>query len=357
LHESERSSTRADDGLWAVVLAGGIGSRFWPASTRHRPKQLLALASDQPLIADTVERAEAVVDPSRLRILAGEELAVRFRSVLPEFPLEGYWVEPAARGTAPVLAWAAWEIHRRDPDAVMISLHADHRIRPLGAFSDTLAAAAAIAREEDVLVCVGAHPTRPETGYGYLEPGDALTAPGGVRAHRVRAFHEKPDAATAAAYLEHGHLWNTGIFVWKVETFLSEVRRHAPELAACLPLLEKGADAFFAEVPVSVVDTEIMERSDRVATVEALFDWDDVGSWEALTRTLDRDSGGNVSHGDAVVLDGSGNVIYADDGQVVVIGVDDLVVVRTEDRTLVIPRERAADLKTYLDRMREAGDA
>ena len=317
-------------------------------STCERPKQLLPLASERPLIVDTVERARVLVPDDRLRILAGRHLVEPFRTVLNDLSDAAYWIEPEARGTCPVLAWASWEIHRRDPEAVMVSLHADHRVDSLPAFQRTIHAAAEIARRENVLVCVGAVPDRVETGFGHLERGEALETSGETAAHRVKAFHEKPDADTARRYVRDGHLWNTGIFVWKVSTFLSELAEHAPEVSKCLALLDEGVDAFFEAVPVCVVDTAVMERSGRVATVEALFSWDDVGSWEALSRSRPADSDGNVLIGDAVTVDGNGNIVFADHGKVVLFGVDDLVVVRTDDATLVMPRERAAHLKTLL---------
>lgn len=332
-----------------------MGSRFWPVSTRERPKQLLPLASERPLIVDTVERARALVDDEHLLILAGEHLAAPFRRALPDLPEASYMLEPQARGTCPVLAWAAWEVARRDPEAVLVSLHSDHLIRPLSAFLDTVRGAARLARAERLLVTVGVRPDRVETGYGHIQPGPALPAPGGLEAFRVAAFHEKPDADTAERYLEAGYLWNSGIFAWKASVFLEEVVRHAPEVAARLPVLERdGAEAFFAAVPVCVVDTAVMERSDRVACVRATFEWDDVGSWEALSRTRAPDAAGNVVVGAGRMVDASGNVVFADDGDVVLFGVNDLVVVRSGGTTLVLPRARAGDLKSVLGRIGEA---
>ena len=336
------------------MLAGGIGSRFWPVSTRERPKQLLPLGSPRPLIADTVDRARALVPDARIRILAGEHLAAPFRAAVPDLPSAAYLVEPEARGTCPVLAWAAWEICRLDPDAVLVSLHSDHIIRPLDAFRDTVAAAAEVARSQDLLVTVGIRPDRVETGYGHIQPGEDVDAPEGAHAFHVAAFHEKPDAATAKSYVDAGYLWNSGIFVWKASVFLDEVRRHAPDVAACLPLLEtEGPEAFFSSVPVCVVDTAVLERSDRVACVRATFAWDDVGSWEALARTRDPDADGNVILGEGHAVEGRGNVIFAEGGKVVLFGVEDLVVVRSGETTLVLPRGRAADLKALLKRLEE----
>jgi mannose-1-phosphate guanylyltransferase len=338
----------ADRNVWVVVLAGGIGSRFWPVSTPERPKQLLPLASEEPLIADTLARARALVPDARIRILAGEHLARPFATVLGGFPADGYWIEPRARGTAPVLAWGGPKIAALDPDAVMVSLHADHLIRPVDAFEQSVAAAVRVARRENALVCIGVAPDRIETGYGHVEPGSSIEAGDGVQAFRVRAFHEKPDPATAQRYVDQGYLWNTGIFVWKASVLLDELKRHAPEVAPFLPLVAKSDAAFFDAVPVSVIDRAVMERSERVATVRATFTWDDVGSWEALSRSRPADASGNVAVGPARAVDARDNVVFAEQGEVVLFGVRDLVVVRTADKTLVLPRDRAADLKTLL---------
>lgn len=348
---STRSSGSADEHLWILVLAGGIGSRFWPVSTPARPKQLLPLAGPRPLIVDTLERARTLVPDGRLRVLAGPELAEVFRVGIPDLPDTSYMVEPRARGTGPALARAAWEIERVDSDAVLVSLHSDHLIRPLEAFQDTVLGAVHIARTEELLLTIGVVPDRLETGYGHVQPGEPLIAPEGVEAFRVEAFHEKPDAATASRYVDAGYLWNSGIFVWKASVFLDELRRHAPEVSQHLPRLTKGSDAFFESAPDCVVDRAVLERSDRVGMVRATFEWDDVGSWEALLRTREADAAGNVSTGHVQVVDGAGNVSFAEGGRIVLWDVDDLVVVRTDETTLVMPRDRAPDLKELLGRL------
>lgn len=346
------SSPSADASLRIVVLAGGIGSRFWPASTPARPKQLLSLASERPLIVDTVRRATGLVSADRLGILTGEHLVGPFRSVLPDLPDESYWVEPRARGTGPVLAWAAHRIHREDPRAVMISLHADHVIEPEEAFLELLRGTARLAAERDLLFTVAVPPTRPETGYGYIRPGDPLPAGAGLEAWTVGAFVEKPDRTTAEAYLQDGYLWNSGIFVWPVARFLDEVREHAPEIGRHLPLLDRDeVKAFFDNVPAISVDEAVLERSSRVGTVRASFAWDDVGSWEALARTVPGDSDGNHVLGAAHPVASEGCLVWAEDGPVVLFGARNLVVVRSGGTTLVAPRERAAELKELLDRL------
>lgn len=291
----------------------------------------------------------------RLRILAGAHLVRAFREALPDLGDGSYLMEPRARGTCPVLAWAAWVVRNADPEAVIVSLHADHLIRPLEEFRRTVAAAVQVAREQRLLVTIGVRPDRVETGFGHIQPGEPLPSPQGVDAFGVAAFHEKPDADTARAYVDAGYLWNTGIFVWRADVFLEEVRAHAPEVADHLLLLEReGEAAFFDAVPTCVVDRAVLERSDRVACVGATFVWDDVGSWEALARTRAADAAGNVVSGAGRVVDGSGNVVFADQGRVVVFGADDLVVVRTSETTLVLPRGRAADLKALLAELGEA---
>lgn len=335
----------------AVVLAGGIGSRFWPASRPARPKQLLALAGDDPLIVDTVRRAERLVGAENVRLLTGAELVAPFRSVLPEYPEERFWVEPVARSTGPALTWAAARVAADDPDATIVSLHADHLIRPFDEFEMAIVRAARASYMRHGLVCLGIRPTRPETGYGYIELGDE-TAPG-VRA--VRQFVEKPDLDTARGYVAGGrHLWNSGIFVWRAGDFLDAVRRLTPEISGALPALSEGGagvEAFFDQVDPVSVDVGVLERADDVEVVVAEFEWDDVGTWTALARSRTADADGNVTSGDAALVEAHDNIVWSEDGRVVLFGVDDLVVVHSGGETLVTRRELAPQLKRALARL------
>ncbi|HEV2131610.1 MAG TPA: sugar phosphate nucleotidyltransferase [Longimicrobiaceae bacterium] len=347
--------------LWAVILAGGVGSRFWPMSTPSRPKQLLPLASDQPLIRDTLERITPLVPQERLRIVTGGHLAGPILSGLPELEPGNVLTEPRAAGTAPALAWAAAELERRDPDAVMISLHADHVIHPAERFRALLADTAELAVRHRRLFTIGAVPSRPETGYGYIRIGAALPAAGPddrsveTEGYEVASFVEKPNRDKAEEYLASGeYLWNTGLFIWRAGELLDQLERHTPELAPLIPILrEGGTEEFFRRAPSISIDEGLLERSDRVGMVRASFAWDDVGAWDAVFRTRETDEAGNAAIGEAFPVESRGSVLYADDGPIVAFGVEDLIVVRASGITFVTHRERAAELKTLLAKIPE----
>lgn len=346
--------------LWTVILAGGVGSRFWPVSTPARPKQLLPLASERPLIRDTVDRITPLVPAERLRILTGERLAEPILDVLPELGPGSLLLEPAARGTAPVLAWAAAELERRDPDAIMVSLHSDHVIHPPEAFRALIARAADLASGHRRLFTIGAVPTRAETGYGYIRVGDALPPLEGDRpdaqpGYEVARFVEKPNRAVAEEYVASGkYLWNTGLFVWRAADLLDEMERVSPELAELIPIARAGGtEEFFERAPTITIDVAVLERSARVGVVRATFGWDDVGAWDAVARTRGIEGTANCLVGDAHAVDAAGTTIYAEDGPVVAFGVEDLVIVRTHGITFVAHRDRTADLKSLLAELPE----
>lgn len=338
---------------WALVLAGGVGSRFWPASTPSRPKQLLPLASTSPLVVETVRRLKSLVPPERTLLLTGEALAPILRELLVELPPENILVEPSARSTAPALAWGTHHAAARDPEAVLLSLHADWAIRGNEAFRTSARRGLDIATRHDSLVTVGVHPTRPDTGFGYILPGDELE----TECWRVASFVEKPDAEGAAALIDRGALWNSGMFAWSAARFRDEVERHAKELRAGLPLLGGGdAQAFFDAVEAIAIDHAVLERSDRVAVIPAAFEWDDVGTWPALSRIRPHDADGNVVVGDAAMVDARDAVVWSENGFVVVAGLDDVVVVNANGIVLVATKERAMDLKRVLEQLPEPPD-
>lgn len=332
---------------WAVVLAGGVGSRFWPLSTQQRPKQLLPLVSERPLLVEQLERLRPIADPQRTLILTNKSLVRAIARVAPEIPPKNIIAEPKPAGTAAALTWAAHLIQQRDGnDAVMVSVHADWAIGNENRFRDALSVAAAAAEAGQSLVTVGVVPTRPDPGLGYIEPGEAVLK-GNVR--RVTRFVEKPTRDQAAIMRDQGYLWNSGIFAWRVGDFLDEVREHAPAIASALAKHRKSMSAFFAAVEPIAVDHAVLERSKRVLVVTGDFGWDDVGTWGALQRVRDRDAHGNAISGSVHAMDATNNVVHADDQQVVLYGVHDLVVVAKDGLTLVTTVDRSADLKTLVE--------
>jgi mannose-1-phosphate guanylyltransferase len=335
---------------WAVILAGGVGSRFWPLSTAERPKQLMPLAGDEPLLADAVKRLSPLVLVEHTLVLTNGSLAPAVRSLLPRLPVENVIAEPRAMGTAPALAWAAVEISRRaGRTATMISVHADWAVADAAGFRSTLASAAEAAERHHSLVTVGIVPSRPDPGFGYIQPGEPIDG-----AREVARFVEKPDRATAERMVSEGFLWNSGIFVWRVGDFLDEVRAHCVELAPALGAAERGdiAEFFDSVTPISV-DHGVLERSERVLVIPGDFGWDDVGTWAALRRVRALDSNGNASFGDVHVVQSARNVVHAEGQTVVLYGVNDLVVVSRGGMTLVTTVDRAADLKKMLEELPE----
>ena len=349
MSESTSSWAGPESHLWITILAGGAGTRFWPLSTPRRPKQLLPLAGKDPLILDTLNRARGIIPDRRIRILTGKHLVDPFQEALDSLDPEVFMVEPQAKGTGPVLTWAAWTLKQLDPEAVVISLHADHAIQPREVFQDLMRRTGVLAHGSRSLFTVAVPPTRPETGYGYIRPGEALSGGEDLGAFRVRSFVEKPDRDTAREYLEAGYFWNSGIFVWRADVFLEEVEAVSPELADPLPRLAEGdVEGYFRDVPNIAVDTAVLERSSRVASVPATFQWDDVGAWEALGRTGSPDGSGNVSLGSVHFKDARDNIVVAEDGEVVLFGVEGLAVVRCGEVVLVARRDRTPELKTLL---------
>jgi len=335
---------------WAVVLAGGIGSRFWPLSTPARPKQLLSLVDERPLLVATLERMAELIPAERTLLLTNASLVEPISAALPGVSRDNIIPEPRPAGTAAALAFAAAEIERRSgPETVMICVHADWAIGDEPEFRATLALAARIAQREHGLVTVGIVPTRPDPGFGYIQPGEAVP---GSPARRVHRFIEKPTRDRARQLCATSCLWNSGIFVWRVGDFLDEIRARTPEVAPALAEVTGDADdveRFFEAVTPISVDVGVLERSDRVYVVPGDFGWDDVGTWASLHRVRTADNDGNVVSGSVVVSESANNVVHAEGNAVVLFGVSDLVVVTRNGLTLVTTRERSVELKSLIE--------
>jgi mannose-1-phosphate guanylyltransferase len=340
--------------LWAVVFAGGIGSRFWPLSTSERPKQLLPLVNERPLIADTVARLAPLVPPERVLVVTSADIADALRAAIHEVPTANMLVEPRPLGTAAALAWGAQEVAKRaGPQSVFVALHADLAVSFTDEFRECIRRAATIAARDDVLVALGAQPVRSETGFGYLVPGvpvdDSLSLKEGGACH-VEHFVEKPTAALADTLIAEGALWNTGIFVWQAQVVLRELERHTTEVRRGLPMLASGdLDRFTGMVTSISIDRGLLERSEQVVVLPCEFGWDDVGTWASLRRVRELDDTGNGVMGTAYCIDSSGNVVHADGNCIVVYGVSGMLVVAIDGLTFVTTLERATELGPLLN--------
>jgi len=345
-----------DDRVFIVLMAGGSGTRFWPLSRRTRPKQVLSIADDVPMIRATVDRLGDLASPERILVVTGADQAGAIADVLPEVPAGNLLLEPVARNTAPCLGYAAVVAAAREPDAVLLNLPADHVIHPAGEFRDAARRALARADAAGTLLTFGVRPDRPATGYGYLRENREV-APG---IHRVASFVEKPDVETAEKYLETGqHRWNSGMFAWRADAFLSEVSRHLPELAAGLARLRDDPESLaevFPRLPSISVDCGVMEKTDRAEVVAAEFAWDDVGSFEALARIIAPDDAGNHARADLLALSARDVIAIAPEGHLVAaLGVEGIAVIVTEDVTLVCRREDAQRVKEIVARLKKDG--
>ncbi len=332
---------------WAVLLAGGSGTRFWPLSSPSRPKQLLPLAGPRASAEESVDRLAGFVPPERMLMVTGASMAPHLMARLP-IPPENYLIEPRAASTGPALAWATLEACRRDPEAVVLSMHADWIVQDAAAFVATAACAVDAASRHHRLITVGVVPSRPETGFGYIVPGERLDS----AARAVERFVEKPDAARALDLMAEGALWNSGLFAWRAADLRREIEAHTNEIAPYLERLDRGDVAgFFRDVREVSIDVGVLERSRAVAVVVGDFAWDDIGTWEALARVRPRDRRGNVVHGPVTLVDCSDCIVWNDGQPLVLSGVRELVVVQANGRTLILDRARAPSLKKTLDEL------
>jgi mannose-1-phosphate guanylyltransferase len=348
---------------FGVVLAGGKGERFWPLSTRERPKQLLKLTSSKTMLEETLERLEGFIPLDQTLLVTGANLEQKILSTVKGLKSDNLLLEPQGKNTCLALALAAVHISLRDPNGVMVVLSSDHMIQPKEQLVRILGVAAELAAREDKLITIGIIPSRAETGYGYIQVGTQVAEIGGIKFHDVGGFKEKPERTRAQEYyLDRKHLWNSGMFVWSVKSFLKALERFMPEMNACLlkyrsSLSEKNnADAIkclYDDCESISVDFAILEKADNVLCVKGDIRWDDLGSWLALQRIHPPDRENNIIIGDVLSLDSYETTMVnaGGDGLVVGFGVSDLVIVKTEKIVLVAHKTRVSDLKDLLSKI------
>ena len=358
--------------LHAVILAGGAGERFWPRSRAHHPKPLLRVVDGDTLLGATVARANGFAEPDAVWLVCGHEHAAVMRRAAG-LPARRTLIEPVRRNTAMAVGVAAYRLLAHDPDAVMVVLPADHHIPSNRAFAAAIRRAARAAAREGVLVTLGITPTRPDTGYGYIRTGKP--APGYAGLARVRRFVEKPSAKTAERYLRSGdYLWNAGIFVWRADAIVREIERCAPELHAALAPLRRWAAAprrspegklgvfknvmrrVYRDAPSQPIDTAVLERSRQVWCLPVRFRWSDVGTWASLAQELGvTESVSRVIAGEVEMNESRGNLVWGDKRPIVLLGVEGLAVIDTEDALLVAKLDKSSEIKSTVARLRKSG--
>lgn len=354
---------------YAVIMAGGQGTRFWPRSRRRVPKQLLSLTGRTTLLQDTAQRLRPLFGWRRMLVVTNAEHAAAVRRQLPSVPVDQILVEPMGRNTLPCIALAAEWITTRVADALMVIVPADHAIKDASGLRRSLKAACDLAAQRDCLVTIGVQPTRAETGYGYIEIGEAVDG-GGRETCWVRRFHEKPSSPVAKRYVASGrHLWNSGMFVWKTSVFRQAV-------ALCVPAIPRLMNGLwrsprgrrerlrraYRKLPSVSVDVAVMQpisaqaaSTPRVAVLRLDCDWNDVGSWEAVPELWGRDESENAALGKMLAIDAKGCIVYAPDRLVVLVGVNDLIVVDSKDALLVCARDRAQDVRQVAVELKRRG--
>ena len=352
--------------LVIVILAGGSGTRLWPASRQSKPKQFLDLTNQGTMLQETFNRLTPLVPPERILVVTNQQYVEQTRQQLPALPPQHIVGEPTPRGTAAAVGLGAVLARHVREDAIMASVHADHLILKPDRFRDALAAAAEVA-ERGSLVTLGIRPTHAHTGLGYVEHGEALPPAAGHAVYRVTRFTEKPDLATAERFVAGGrHSWNSGLFAWRVDRILEEFAHHMPALYAGLleigdsfgsPAAEATLQSVFPTLPNQTIDYGIMEHAEDIAVLPVDIGWTDIGSWSTLLDVLEGDAAGNVVRGSAPVFaaDTHRTLIYTADRVIAAVGMDDMIIVDSGDALLICPKDRAESVRQVVDWLKATG--
>jgi mannose-1-phosphate guanylyltransferase len=351
--------------MYGVILAGGTGERFWPLSRRQNPKQFLSLFGQRTMLQLTMDKLKGLIEPANVYVVTDEVYRDLVKQQLPDLPPENIICEPCGRDTAAAVGLAAEHVIRRDPQGVMIVLPADHYVADIEEFKRVLKAGGEVAREGEWVLTIGIRPSRPETGYGYIQQGESIGEKQGTAIFKTVAFHEKPDLNKAVEYLEsEEYLWNSGMFIWRVDSIRNLIAHFLPQLDHGLKRIANsiGSDEetrVTAEVYQNLnrisVDYGIMEKCDQVLVIPATFGWDDVGSWTSLGRYHEADQQGNVLETQGVFLDTRDCLVYAPHRVVATLGVDNLIIVDDGNSLLICQKDRDQEIKKVVEALRQAG--
>jgi len=347
--------------LYAVIMAGGVGTRLWPRSRQCTPKQLLDIVAENTMLQETFLRIEPLIPPDRTLVITNGTCAPAVREQIPQLPRDNVIAEPAGRNTAPCIGLAALHLRQLDPEGVMVVLPADHLIREAAHFREVLKAMSEVAQDGH-LVTMGIQPDSPHTGYGYIQRGDFLHQIGQHSVYKVTRFTEKPDKATAQRFLDSGqYYWNSGMFGWKVSAILEAIQAHLPALHTQLMAIgaalgrqqeREVMEEVWQGVESISIDYGVMERADNAAVIPMDVGWSDVGSWATVAELLPQDTQGNVVVGEHVGIDTTGSLLYSSGRLIATVGLRDMIVVDTGDAVLICPKARAQEVKDLVDELR-----
>lgn len=345
-------------------MAGGSGTRFWPRSKSVRPKQYLNIFGSGSLLQETIGRFATFTEKENIYIVSSATQSEVLEKQASMLPKENLIYEPVGRNTLPCIGLAAMYAEKENPDGIMVVSPSDHLIQNNELFKNTVLTAVEIADKRNGIVTIGITPTYPATGYGYVQTAEDITDKGNIRQFKVERFVEKPNEEVASGYLKQGgFFWNSGLFVFKVSVFLEAVQKFAPALYADLrkiqadfgkPEYSQTLDTIYRAVESISVDYGIMEHADNIYLVEGNFDWNDLGSWESVYLTDKKDKNGNAGAGEAILLDTQNSFVYSDEGLIAVVGLEDVIVVKDGNTTLVCRRDKAEDVKKIVEQLKAA---
>ncbi|KRE75409.1 mannose-1-phosphate guanylyltransferase [Paenibacillus sp. Soil750] len=349
--------------LVAVILAGGKGERFWPKSRTKLPKQFLNISGNKTMIQQVIERLKLILDVTHIFVVTNELYAELIKVQVPDLPKENIIIEPIGKNTAPCIGLASIIIERKYPNTTMIVLPSDHIITDEKGFIQILETAANVANKSEHVVTLGINPTYPETGYGYIEAASDSFVKNSMKVLSVKKFTEKPEKEQAEKYLIAGNFyWNSGIFVWKTSVIRNLIAQYLPEIHDILETIKTSLDkqdfietirTEFAKMPDQSIDYGIMEKAKDIYVIPCSFGWDDVGSWNALERINELDQSGNFISGNTLTVDTKGCIIESGPKLIATLGIEDLIIINTDDVTLICTKDRAQEVKLLLKELRD----